>query len=66
MDTSEPKAPTDNGNSDEKMDTQPIVQEPAEKNEKKSKKIKKIPHELPIVKLSGYKVPLEAYIEFEV
>jgi hypothetical protein len=39
---------------------------PDQPKEKKSKKPKKAVYELPIVKISGYSIPLEGLIEFEV
>lgn len=71
MDTTDPASqpPADgqetasNGNGTEKMDAQPTVQEPAEKKEKKPKKLI---FELPIAKTAGYSIPLDAFIAFEV
>lgn len=66
MDTAEPaeqQPDAGNGADGEKMDTQPIVEHPPEKKEKKPKKLV---FELPIVKLAGYNIPLDALIAFEV
>lgn len=73
MDTSDPNAPpkpTDNGTeAEDKPQADASSQdnaEPVEKKPKEPKKPKKIVHELPIVKLAGYSIPLEAFINFEV
>jgi len=67
MDTSEPasnNAQEGNGTT-EQNDAPQTNDQPAEEKKKEPKKPKKLVFELPIVKLAGYNVPLDALIAFE-
>lgn len=75
MDTSNPPGePSDNNGvpSDKNSQEDTMSQDsnsgdhPKEEKKKEPKKPKKSIVDLPIVKLAGYRIPLEAFIEFEV
>ena len=73
MDTSDSNAqpkPTGNGTASEDTPQEDGKSqdsaEPAEKKPKEPKKPKKLVHELPIIKVAGYNIPWEAFVDFEV